>query len=43
MIKKLLLASMIVLATSFSAFADKLKVDLYMLDRSCDHGWTYIG
>ena len=42
MIKKLLLASMIVLATSFSAFADKLKVGFIYVGPIGDHGWTYM-
>ena len=42
MIKKLLLASMIVLATSFSAFADKLKVGFIYVVPIGDHGWTYM-
>ena len=42
MIKKLLLASIIVLATSFSAFADKLKVGFIYVGPIGDHGWTYM-
>ena len=42
MLKKLLLASMIVLATSFSAFADKLKVGFIYVGPIGDHGWTYM-
>ena len=42
MIKNLLIASMFVLASFFSAFADKVKVGFIYIGPIGDHGWTYM-
>ena len=42
MIKNLLIASIFVLASFFSAFADKVKVGFIYIGPIGDHGWTYM-
>ncbi len=42
MLKKLLIASIFILASVFPAFADKIKVGFIYVGPIGDHGWTYM-
>ena len=42
MLKKLLLASIFVLASVFPVFADTIKIGFIYVGPVGDHGWTYM-